>query len=75
MIFRLGTGVLTKDAQESEDNKSFIICDNIFSQTTIIGQLLLYLNIHPRPQQEHEQRAYGIELLAVAAANKINKIR
>ena len=46
----IDTGMVVKDAQESEDNKSCIICDNMLAKTTIIGQLLLYLNINPRPQ-------------------------
>ena len=32
--------------------KSSMICENMFTKTTIIGQLLLYLNIHPRPQEQ-----------------------
>ena len=32
-MFRLDTGVLAKDAQESEDNKSYKICDNMFMKT------------------------------------------
>ena len=46
--------MVAKDAQEWEDNKSFIICDNMFTKSTIIGQLLLYLNIHPQAQQEQK---------------------
>ena len=34
MMFRLDAGVLAKDAQECEDNKSYIICDNMSSKIT-----------------------------------------
>ena len=47
-------GMVVRDAQEPEDNKSYIICDNMFTKSTIIGQLLLYLNIHPQPQQQQK---------------------
>ena len=42
-----GTEMVTKDAQESEDNNSCIIGDYMFTKTTITGKLHLYLNIHP----------------------------
>ena len=32
-------GMVAKDAQESNDNKSCITCDNMFTKTTIIGQI------------------------------------
>ena len=49
--------MVAKDVQGSEDNKSCITCDNMFTNTTIIGQLLLYLNTHPRPQEQEYERA------------------
>ena len=48
-------GVVEKDAQECEDNKSYIICDNMFTKTTIIGELLLHFNIQPRPQEQVQE--------------------
>ena len=47
-------GMVVKDVQESDDNKSCIICDNMLTKSTIIGQLVLYMNIHPRPQQKQK---------------------
>ena len=32
-------GMVAKDVQESKDNKACIICDNMFTKTTIIGQI------------------------------------
>ena len=57
--------MVSKVAQEYEDHKSYKISENLFTKTTIIGQLLLYWNINPQPQVQH---AYGIELFATAAA-------
>ena len=39
------THVLAKDEQESEDNKSYIICDNIFTKTTNDWQIHLWKKI------------------------------
>ena len=47
--------MIAKDAQECGDNKSYIISDNMFSETTMIGKLLLYLNINPRTQQADQE--------------------
>ena len=62
--------MVVKDVQASEDTKSFIVCDIIFTNTTIIGRFLLYLNINLRPQAQEQERALGIELFAIAAAKK-----
>ena len=42
-LYNYGTdiGMVAKDEQESENNKSYIICDNMFTKTTIFWQIQL----------------------------------
>ena len=43
-LYNYGTdiGMVAKDAQECENNKSYIICDNMFTRKINIWQILLY---------------------------------
>ena len=53
--YDIDTGMVAKDAHESENNKSCKLCDKRFIETTILDIYICKFNDHPRPQEQQEE--------------------